>query len=260
MHLYFNTLGRTISGYALMGLVGFAAAVACVFSKCRRSHLSYEDAIYIFALSMVGMIVGAKALYLLTAIPEIMNNWRAIAAEPSVYLYAYLSGGFVFYGGLFGGLLAAKATANYFHIPLSSHYDAFVPAIPLFAGFGRLGCLMEGCCYGKATKSPLSIVFHTSLFAPNEVPLIPTQLYEAIFDFILFGLLYYLSNKRQWASKLLEVYLIAYASFRFVIEFWRGDSIRGVFLLSTSQWISLAILCAIAINHIRTRFERKSFA
>lgn len=258
MHPYFDFFGYTISGYALMGLIGFGVTIVFTLLKSRRTNFSFDDAIYLLVLSMIGMIIGAKVLYIVTVVPDIVSNWSSISEDPLTYLRAYLSGGMVFYGGLLGGLLGAKASAAFFKIPLAEHYDVFVPAIPLFAGFGRLGCLTEGCCYGKETSHLPYIVFHESLFAPNGVPLIPTQLYEAAFDFILFGVLLGLSSKKEWVPNLLAVYLAAYAAFRFMIEFFRGDTYRGIFLLSTSQWISLAILCVLAVRQMRTRVRRIS--
>ena len=240
-----------------MGLLGFGAVIIFILSECRHTGFSFDDAVYLLALSMIGMIIGAKVLYLVTAIPEIIGSWNQISTNPLAYVKAYLSGGMVFYGGLFGGIFAAKVAASYFHIHLATHYDIFVPAIPLFAGFGRLGCLMEGCCFGKKAEHFPYIVFHTSLFAPNDVPLIPTQLYEAVFDFFLFCMLMHLASKKECVSRLLVIYLAVYAMFRFVIEFFRGDSVRGVFLLSTSQWISALILCALLIGRLRSGIRRE---
>lgn len=256
MHPYFYIFGHTISGYALMGLIGFGAVIIFILLECRRKGFSFDDAAYLLALSMIGMIIGAKSLYIVTVIPEIIGNWNQIVTNPITYVKAYLSGGMVFYGGLFGSILAAKKAASYFHIHLATHYDIFIPAIPLFAGFGRLGCFMEGCCFGKKTGHYPYIIFRSSLFAPNNVPLIPTQLYEAVFDFFLFFVLLYLGSKKDYVSKLLDIYLVVYALFRFVIEFFRGDSVRGIFLLSTSQWISIMILCFFTLWCLRSRKQR----
>jgi len=254
MHPFFDILGHQISGYAVMGLIGFAAAVLFLLIMCRRARFSFDDAIYIFVIAMIGVMIGAKILYLITALPEIVSDWTLITSDPFHYIGAYFSGGMVFYGGLLGGLLAAAWAARYFHIDLPNHFDIFVPAIPLFAGFGRMGCLMEGCCYGKETDSVCHVVFQQSLFAPNNVPLIPTQLYEAIFDFALFVVLVFAGRKQKRIPRLLTVYLFSYASFRFLIEFFRGDLVRGVWFLSTSQWISVSILIFLAVKR---QMERK---
>ena len=114
--------------------------------------------------------------------------------------------------------------------------------LALAHGFGRLGCLSAGCCYGKPIEG--GIVFHNSPAAPNGVPLIPTQLIEAIFNFLLFLVLIILSGNRRIRHYLAHIYLFAYPIFRFLLNF-PGDVIRGfLWGLSTSQWISLAALIA----------------
>ena len=248
MHPFFYIFGNQVSGYAVMGLIGFLASVLFLLIQCCTQKFSFDDVIYIFVLGMIGAMLGAKLLYLLIEVQDIFGNLRNALHNPLLYLRAYVSGGMVFYGGLCGGVIAAKKAADYFNIDLASHYDIFIPTIPLFAGFGRFGCLMEGCCYGKETNSIFHIVFHNSLFAPNNVPLIPTQLYEAIFDFALFAVLIVLGKDQKKIPHLLDIYLIFYASFRFVIEFFRGDLIRGVRILSTSQWISVAVLVVLLVQ------------
>ena len=129
----------------------------------------------------------------------------------------------------------AKNTGKYLRLIAS--------AIPLFHGFGRIGCFLTGCCYGK-TISP-----HWHLFG-LELDRIPVQLIEASFEFLLFILLLYLSRKKPQINGV-TVYIIVYACFRFTIEFFRGDTVRGIFLgLSTSQWISLAIILVIVVRSV----------
>lgn len=247
MHPYFYVFNRQISGYAAMGVIGFICTLIYVFLKCKKQKESFDNAVYILVFAFIGALIGAKILYLFiersTLIHDVLNakkNWVYV-------IYKYLSGGMVFYGGLLSGIAGAFLTAKFYKVKIENMYSIFVPAIPLFAGFGRLGCLMMGCCYGKQTNSPFCIIFTESPFAPNHVNLVPTQLYEAIFDFALFTTLAFLGENERIESKLLEFYLFAYAFFRFCIEFLRDDDIRGIFLLSTSQWISLVILLFVVV-------------
>ena len=115
-----------------------------------------------------------------------------------------------------------------------------MPSVALAQGFGRIGCLLAGCCYGKETDSIFSITFHESEFAPNNVPLIPTEIYSSILDFVHFGLLLYIAGRKKRDGQVAACYLIFYSLGRFALEFLRGDLIRGnVGMLSTSQFISL---------------------
>ena len=115
-----------------------------------------------------------------------------------------------------------------------------MPSVALAQGFGRIGCLLAGCCYGRETNSIFSITFQNSDFAPNHVALIPTQIYSSVLDFLHFGILLYIARHKKKDGQVAACYLIFYSIGRFVIEFFRGDIERGsVGVLSTSQFISI---------------------
>ena len=135
------------------------------------------------------------------------------------------------------------------------YFDLVMPSVALAQGFGRIGCFLAGCCYGRETDSIISVTFQNSDFAPNHVALIPTQLYSSILDFLHFGILLYIARRKKADGQVAAFYLIFYSIGRFVLEFFRGDLIRGsVGSLSTSQFISLFILAAgIAILITRTK-------
>ena len=115
-----------------------------------------------------------------------------------------------------------------------------MPSVALAQGFGRIGCLLAGCCYGKETSDAFSITFHRSDFAPNGVALVPTQIYSSILDFLHYGLLLLILRSQKKDGETAAAYLIFYSAGRFVLEFFRGDLARGsVGVLSTSQFISV---------------------
>ena len=130
-----------------------------------------------------------------------------------------------------------------------------VPAFPLFHGFGRIGCFMAGCCYGVKLATP------AELFGIFTLDRLPVQLIEAGFEFLLFAVLLF-CEKKQAKTDTLQIYLITYAIFRFCIEFFRGDAIRGIFLgFSTAQWVSLAIITCYVYRHFKMcRTGRKTEA
>ena len=133
-----------------------------------------------------------------------------------------------------------------------------MPSVELAQGFGRIGCFLAGCCYGRETNSVLSVTFQNSYFAPNHVALIPTQIYSSVLDFLHFALLLYIGRHKKSDGQVAAFYLIFYSIGRFVLEFFRGDLIRGsVGSLSTSQFISLFILAAGMLILI-TRTKKKN--
>ena len=122
--------------------------------------------------------------------------------------------------------------------------------MPLFHAFGRIGCFLAGCCYGKKLSTP--IVIGTIEFAR-----IPVQIIESMAEFILFIVLFILSKKNRDID-LLRIYLVIYAVIRFADEFLRGDKIRGIYGgVSTAQWISLIILFVYGFEYIKGRYSKK---
>ena len=134
-----------------------------------------------------------------------------------------------------------------------------LPSVALAQGFGRIGCFLAGCCYGKETESVFSVIFQNSEYAPNHVALIPMQLYSGGLDFLHFLLLLLIARNKKEDGQVTACYLIFYSIGRFVIEFFRGDIIRGsVGILSTSQFISIFTGIAGIVLLIRIRKKRDS--
>ena len=171
------------------------------------------------------------------------------------YILDTISDGFVVYGGIIGGILAGCLYCYIKKTDFWKYFDLVMPSVALAQGFGRIGCLLAGCCYGRETNSIFSITFQNSDFAPNHVALIPTQIYSSVLDFLHFGILLYIARHKKKDGQVAACYLIFYSIGRFVLEFFRGDLIRGsVGMLSTSQFISLFILVAgILILVIRSK-------
>lgn len=160
-------------------------------------------------------------------------------ADPG-FILDTLSDGFVVYGGILGGILAGWIYCKNKKVNFWKYFDLVMPSVALAQGFGRIGCLLAGCCYGKETDSIFAITFHESEFAPNNVPLIPTEIYSSVLDFAHFALLLFIASRKKKNGQVAACYLIFYSIGRFILEFFRGDLIRGsVGVLSTSQFISL---------------------
>ena len=166
-----------------------------------------------------------------------------------------------FFGGLVGGVLAfiigyfIYFRKRYSERSLILDVCIIAPAcITIAHAFGRIGCFLAGCCYGIETDSIFGVQFpgmHTHVY--------PTQLFEAIFLFILSGLLFYLGYKKKFLYTF-SIYTFSYGVFRFLIEFIRGDDRGAYFLsLSPSQWFSiLAIISSFIIFvYFSLRYKRK---
>jgi len=233
---------RGISPYGILGGTGFLCGMIYLCIRC-RDKLKRENAVYIYVFSGIFAMIGAKILYLVTNIPEIITAFKGSDNTFGVIL-SVVTGGFVYYGGLVGAIIGVYLMCKYFKCDSTEYVPILTPCIPLIHGFGRIGCHVVGCCHGVATSSKFfSVTYANSKYAPCGVGLVPVQITEAVIEFILFFVTLILSTKEKYKGFVLPFYLITYAIARFILEFFRGDSVRGMFLMfSTSQWISLIIL------------------
>lgn len=223
----------TIHGYGLMTAVGILAAY---FSAEYRAKKKGLDSSKIFGLVVCCVVLGyvcSKLLYVITVLPDIM-------ADPSIFLSS-LANGWVVIGGILGGILGGYIYCRWRKLPAWTYFDVGIASVALAQGFGRIGCFLAGCCYGVESHGPLSVTFTHSDFAPNNIPLAPTQLISSALDFLLFFFLIFYDRKlKKREGEVTAWYLILYSAGRFVLEFWRGDLVRGfVGPLSTSQFMSI---------------------
>ena len=243
----------TLHTYGLMTAIGIIAAYLLIEHRAKQKGITGEQSGKPFGLILFCLIfgyLGSKLLYILTILPR-------IADDPSVFLHS-LSGGWVVFGGLLGGIFGAWLFCHWQKLPVGLYFDLAFPAVALAQAFGRVGCFFAGCCYGVETESRFSVVFRHSHYAPNDVQLVPTQLLSAALDLLL--CLFLLWYEKKWEKRdgeLAAVYLILYSAGRFILEFWRGDLERGaVGPLSTSQFIGLFTLAAGILLWIRFRSVR----
>lgn len=245
---YLTILGRTFPTYSLLGIAGVLLGMLVAALRCKRFHLSAEDCIYIYVMGVVGALIGAKLLYLLPLLPQMLAEIELLWEDPAAFFARYISSGMVFYGGFLGGILGAWLEARWFRLKLRDFFPVLVPVLPLVHGIGRIGCFCAGCCYGVETEGPWGVMFSHAVAAPNGVLLLPVQLWECGAELVIFLLLLWYSGREVRTGGILRLYMLTYAPERFVLEFFRGDLVRGMYgPLSTSQWISLAVAAAAVL-------------
>lgn len=234
-----------LPSYMVMALIGGFFAVCFIFSRIDKYEILFTDFIKMFLLCMIGGVVGSKVLFAITQIPWLIKHF---SIENMILLIP--QSGFVFYGGLFGVIFTLMFLTRNDADMRKKVFEISVPAMPLFHAFGRIGCFLAGCCYGKKLSTP--IVIGTIEFAR-----IPVQIIESMAEFILFIVLFILSKKNRDID-LLRIYLVIYAVIRFADEFLRGDKIRGIYGgVSTAQWISLIILFVYGFEYIKGGYSKK---
>ena len=238
----------TVYGYGLMIAIGILVAYVTAEYRAKKHGLDPDKIFYLVIWAVVGGFAGAKVLYFLTRLKDIMENPRVLLD---------LADGFVVYGGIIGGIFSAMAYCKIKKMPFLKYFDLVMPSVALAQGFGRIGCFLAGCCYGRETDSALGIVFQNSSYAPNDVKLLPTQLISSGLDFLLCAVLILLDRKKKGDGQIAGAYLVLYSIGRFILEFYRGDLIRGnVGALTTSQFIAIFVALAgvvlIAVRKGRT--------
>ena len=244
----FVLFGKTIPLYGVCFYGGIALAVLFGFLLAKKKKVDLFNFLCCVVYTMIGAMIGAKLLFILVSLREII--------QLKLNIIEVIKGGFVFYGGLLGGALGIWIYAKQFREPVRGYVDIFATVLPLGHAFGRVGCFFAGCCYGMEYDGCCSVVYETSttLFTPLGVPLLPIQLIEAVCLIVVFAVLIILFFKnKQHDGKIALIYALSYAVLRFILEFFRGDKDRGVFLLSTSQYISLAIVAVVIFLLIRRK-------
>ena len=242
----------TIHGYGLMIGIGFLVAMLTGCKICVKRNLSPDHLTNLAIWVLIMGFLGGKILYTIVNFGDFIKNpSRAIS-----------SSGFVVYGGIILAVITMYTYCRIKKISPFDYMDLIVTLAALAQAFGRLGCFMAGCCYGKPTDSFLGVTFPEGCLAPAGVKLLPTQLFMAAMDLALFFLLLYIYKYRKTPGIILGHYLMLYSIGRFLIEFVRDDSERGyVGVLSTSQFIAIWILIiAVVFTEAIRRAGMKSLA
>lgn len=230
------TIGKfTIHGYGVMIAIGILFGFAFGERQAKKHGLNSEYVDNIIFIALIAGYACAKLTYVLV-------NWETFLSNPKAVLG---SGGWVVYGGVLGGILAAYIYCRIKKVNFMDYFNLMLPGVSLAQGFGRIGCFFAGCCYGVETHSHFGVTFPAHSLAPAGVPLVPTQLLSSLGDFIIFLVLYRMYENEKTRKYTGAGYLVLYSLGRFMIEFLRGDIERGsIGILSTSQFI--AIFTALA--------------
>lgn len=250
MHPVLFQLGSfTVYTYGFCIALGAISGFIFLYLQARKSYqVTFDQCNNLFLLLVTGAVVGGK-LFLIFEDPSLYWN------NPS---RLFSGSGFVFYGSL---LTAIPIMLWYFRklkLPVLGMLDVMALVTCIVHGFGRIGCLMAGCCYGIPTDSFWGVVYVDAACQaePLHTPLHPTQLYEVAWIGFIFTLLMLFKAKKSFDGQLFLIYLMLYAFGRSVIEVFRGDLARGFVIddiLSNSQFISVLVIFAALYFYLRLR-------
>lgn len=217
---------------------------------------------------MLAGILGARIAY-------IAANLHYFMTYPS-QIIRIDQGGLIFYGGLIGSSISLVLFARHKHEKTLDVLDFAITSIPLGHALGRIGCFINGCCYGSTTHCPLGVIYPKGSLAweyqselglleqaaTHCLPIHPVQLYESSLGIITFFILHIIHKKHKKNGTVLAVYLLIYSVVRFSLEFFRGDPrVRYETQFSVAQYVSMGLFimgcCIFLLQHLKDKQKNK---
>ncbi len=245
--------------YSVMAAVGIVAVFVCALILCMRREQNWVRQLFLMLASLAGLLAGAKLFGMISYATHLYQRGETVTIAR-----IFTESGIVFYGGLLGYFLTFWILSKFFLPRRRLGRDIVAATVPLFHGFARIGCYLgrdyndfgeivwHPCCYGiKMENSAFCSHFWDSR--------LPVQLFESAFNFLLFAVLLILflrETKDERRGRIVFLYLPAYAVFRFIIEFFRDDAVRGGFgPLSFSQVVSILIIVWLAVFQLLRKYN-----
>jgi phosphatidylglycerol---prolipoprotein diacylglyceryl transferase len=250
---FYGPTALPIYGFGSMLVLAFIFAPWLAWWRARREGLDGDVLLDMsFWIFVVGL-VGARTFFCIEYWGRDIKNL--------LEAFQYWRGGIVYYGGVVGATVGFFAYRWFYPFPLRPYMDAIAPSIALGTFFGRLGCFLNGCCYGDPCRLPWAVSFpansapfvdqvHAGLIsegATASLPLHPTQLYSALDGLIILALLsaYYPLRRRD--GEVFGLLIVAYPITRFLIEYLRNDEVAFIAGMTISQAISVVLLAVAAV-------------
>jgi phosphatidylglycerol:prolipoprotein diacylglycerol transferase len=238
----------SIPTYGFMVALGVALGLWFLYVQSKKQGLDASGIVDAGFYTILVSLVGAKLILFLGNLSYYMHY-------PGELLSLARSGG-VFQGGLVFGIAFALWYFRKRRLPTWKVADNIGPALALGHGFGRIGCFMAGCCYGRVCDLPLGVRFqsqyaHDLTGIPLGEALHPVQLYEAVFNFLNFFILFLILRRKKFDGQIFSLYLMFYSLIRIFTEFFRGDHPEKAFLVKgSSPFLSLSfpqVFCLVGI-------------
>lgn len=237
----------TVHSYGFFLALAFLVGMGVSFRYLRER---FVDAYIVFELVLaaaVGGILGARIFYVLGHLEEFRGNWAEAFKFWNVQ-------GLVFYGGLLLGLLAGVAVVKWRRAPLGMIMDSAGLALPLSLAVARIGCFLNGCCFGKTSGLPWAVTYPVSTqieMGMPKNPVHPTQIYELLMALAIFIVLSTLKSRLRYRGEAMLGFLFLYGIARFVNEFFRyhEDPKGNLFFQALSAAIFVGAGIALVFRH-----------
>lgn len=216
----------TIFSYGLMLALAFIAGSTLAASYAGKHGIEPEIIFNLSFVAVVSGIVGARIFYVLENPAYYFNN--------PLEVVMLSRGGLSWFGGLILSSISAILFLKKRNLPVYKLLDLMIPFVALAQAIGRIGCLLNGCCFGLESKFGLFFPAHKSV-------LIPTQAYSSLALLFIYIILRFLQERPHKEGDIFFAYLILYSIKRFFIEYWRADNAVVFFGFTLFQCLSVAI-------------------
>lgn len=233
MHPILFQLGPIkIYAYGTMLAIAFLIGIYKTAFDAKKEGIKKDHIFNMGFYCVLAGIIGARLLY-------IVVNYKFFLENP-IEIILFHHGGLVYYGGLIGAFIVSYVYVKKHNLPTWQTADLIAPYLTLGIGITRIGCFLNGCCFGKKTGSFVH----------------PTQLYEFAYCLLLFILLLVLKKYKKFHGQLFWLFILLYSILRGINEIFRGDSERGIYwMLSTSQWIGIFTAVVAIVMLIKLRLS-----
>jgi phosphatidylglycerol:prolipoprotein diacylglycerol transferase len=243
------TIGEiSVRWYGVMVALAVVVLILWMVWQIRRgADISYDSLLTVALIAIPSGIIISRLLH-------IIDLWGFYMANPGLLLGF---GGLTIWGAILGATLGIWIYSRFSDFKFGYFMDLITPGILLAQVVGRVGCTINGCCYGKASSLPCAVVYtNPDSYAPLGIAVLPTQIYEIIFLLIVFGVLFWLRKRFQPEGSLFLIYLSLYSMWRLGLGFLR-DGTDFLFGLHQAQVIGIVVLLiVIPILVLRTRWVK----
>lgn len=208
-----------IRGYGVMLALSFFFGVLYIRHICRRYDRPFEQYLTIAYIMIFGGVIGARLFYILFHLSDFSGNWNAAFNPFSSESFGIA--GLNLYGGVLVAIAGTLAYTRWKDLSVLDTFDYFSPTLGLGLAITRIGCFLNGCCFGTPTDLPWGMVFPEGSipsYVYQEAALHPAQLYSSLYGLGLFVLLHYLMKRRAFVGQLVAILFMIEALFRFAIE------------------------------------------
>lgn len=228
-----------VYAFGLMVMLGLLAGLWVAVRLARREGLPAEALLDVASLLLISAIAGARLLFVLLNLDDFQGRWMQV--------FSIWSGGLSFHGAVVGGVLAGWWYCRRHKLPFLALADVVAPGLALGYAIGRIGCLLNGCCYGGPGNVAWAVQF------PHEQggmtpPSHPTQIYSALFGLAMYAALLAINRRKTVPGQVILSFVVLYSIYRFIVEFWRaGYSAVLVFGGLTQAQVASILIAVIGV-------------